>query len=759
MATNTPNLDLRKPDVADDVNVTTDISENMDKIDAGYGDVLAAAQVFVPPFDSSPVVLSQILDKRIAAGSSEGGICLSADGTLVYVACNTAGAVMVVNIADRSFPYIVGYLAHANLASASGIAVLDTSHVVVACDVANRFTVVDVSNPASPTIAGTTTTGLVGVDVAVQGVYAFVASRTGNALVIINCTTPTAPVQIGRLQDATNLSAARSVKVFGNYAYLTAQSGNRLTIVDITIKSAPVLAGTIQDATNLSGAYGLALASDGNHAYVAALTGNKLTVVDTTTKGSPTVAGTVTLSSSPSPKAVVLIGSTAMVGTGDGSVIRVNITTPASPTQIDTLLGGHQYHDPGRKFAAAIERMAVSSDVLVLGAVSTRVLTVLGPHTIMPTKAGASVAIVGDSITNRNGAGTDDHANRGYFTWANALLGHALSLVWNGGIDSDTTTGVLARTYRSAIIARPTYVVLAIGTNDFIVGSSAIDLAIANYRRIVAAFTNAGIEVICCSMIPRIAAQFTGGAPLIKEFYAFNDWIRNYATVTPGTHLCDWYAVMADDVTGEPITSPAVTVDGTHPNPEGARRMGSVLASVFTAIGVAGSPRRGMGNGDTNNLLTNGQLSGNSSGVATSWTVTGSATPTKVARTDLDGDWQQLASISGTVTLTPAAAPSVPATGSDGAIGGTVVGYVELDIDAGASFTQMSLRINTNNSADTYDMYPAEATAVLPSGRVTLQTAPLVVPQSSTTFTFEVKFIGTGTVRVGSARLFAVDRF
>lgn len=53
MATNTPNLDLRKPDLADLVNPIADINENMDDIDSKLGPIMTAWGLVAPTWGST----------------------------------------------------------------------------------------------------------------------------------------------------------------------------------------------------------------------------------------------------------------------------------------------------------------------------------------------------------------------------------------------------------------------------------------------------------------------------------------------------------------------------------------------------------------------------------------------------------------------------------------------------------------------------------------------------------------------------------
>ena len=124
--------------------------------------------------------------------------------------------------------------------------------------VGNSFEVVDVSNPASPTI---------------------VASLRNSALP-------------GPFAGTNALYHACSVTISGHYAYVTAAYSNRLTIIDIANPLAPVIVSSLADATNLD--FPVDVAVKGKYAYVAdqATSLGRIAVVDVSNPASPQVEAT-----------------------------------------------------------------------------------------------------------------------------------------------------------------------------------------------------------------------------------------------------------------------------------------------------------------------------------------------------------------------------------------------------------------------------------------------------------------------------------
>jgi hypothetical protein len=180
----------------------------------------------------------------------------------------------------------------------------------------NSLTVVDISNPTSPTIVGTVrdTNDLFGAyGVAVSGHYAFVASQ---GLLAGQPSTPDTSQGSFSVIDLNNLAGgvvtsiqnptsgattnwlkhATAVAIEGNYAYVTGFYDDRLTVIDISNPIAPVLKASLRDPNNLSAPNDVAV--QGNYAYVdnqanwnANTNVPQLAVVDVSNPLAPTIVG------------------------------------------------------------------------------------------------------------------------------------------------------------------------------------------------------------------------------------------------------------------------------------------------------------------------------------------------------------------------------------------------------------------------------------------------------------------------------------
>jgi PGF-pre-PGF domain-containing protein len=180
------------------------------------------------------------------------------------------------------------------------------------------FEILDITDPASPTLIGSYETQDPIYDIEIADNYAYVANY-GNGLIILNITDPTSPELIGNY-DTTALTSA--VAVTGNYVCL-ADHYNGLVILDATDPKSPIFTGSYDTA---GFAEGLAVADD--HAYLADGS-NGLVIMDITDPASPQLTGNYDTPGNAEDGAVS--GRYAYVADGDDGLIILDISDPASP--------------------------------------------------------------------------------------------------------------------------------------------------------------------------------------------------------------------------------------------------------------------------------------------------------------------------------------------------------------------------------------------------------------------------------------------
>lgn len=209
-----------------------------------------------------------------------------------------------------------------------------------------EFVIVDITNPASPVLAGSLTLSGSPRNIAVSGNYAYVASNyTSQELQIIDVSNPAAPTLAGSY-DAPGSSDMVGVYVVGTTVYLgrVASAQAEFYIVNAANPAAPALVGSLE----------LGASSDANEVYVSGsfayvASGNnsqELQVINISTPATPTLAASLDLSGTQDGSTITGFGNTVVVGRlGSGGVAIINISTPTAPTLVSTFAVGGAVRD------------------------------------------------------------------------------------------------------------------------------------------------------------------------------------------------------------------------------------------------------------------------------------------------------------------------------------------------------------------------------------------------------------------------------
>jgi len=374
----------------------------------------------------------------------------------------------------------------------------------------------------------------------------------------------------------------------------------------------------------------------------------------------------------------------------------------------------------------------------------------------------STFVIFGDSITALNTNPLNDCPDVvGYFTHARMALG-SVRLLNNAGIGGNTTAMMLARIDAAVIAYAPGWCIVQGGGNDVGQGVTAETIT-SNLTAIYTALSAAAIRIVACTITPTTSADT---ADKRAALYAVNTWIRDYAMKNPNVVLCDWFNAIADPDTGGPATG--MTSDGAHPSMLGAARMGKVLYDALAPYVPFTIDLLPMSNAETDNIVSNGMLTGDNNGFATSWTTWDqsgiwSLAGSKVARSyPARGEWQQI------VVSVPGSAPTNDwsfyqsvAIGEAVAIGDVIYAVCEYEIDEGwtlgrANGLPLYLYARAHNVIQRATPFksstPAEDATYWPLKGV-LVTVPLVIPVETTSVRLIVSGSLVGTVRIGRCAL------
>jgi hypothetical protein len=242
---------------------------------------------------------------------------------------------------------------------------------------AGRLTAIDISNPSSPTIVGSSPSSnelMNASTVNVAGGYAYVASKnrngpsgsgsndngTGNAFTILDISTnPASPSIVGSIRDPNTLFGAYGVAVSGRYAYVASQGclsgqpcpnhsvGCAFAVIDISNPAAPWIVAALHSTSlpqpwTTTGALGhvTSVALSGSHAYTTAAYQARLTVIDVANPLSPQIVASLKDTTNFSfPVDVAVSGNYAYVvdQVSPGRLTVVDISNPANPSVVASL--------------------------------------------------------------------------------------------------------------------------------------------------------------------------------------------------------------------------------------------------------------------------------------------------------------------------------------------------------------------------------------------------------------------------------------
>lgn len=212
----------------------------------------------------------------------------------------------------------------------------DYAYVIRGATSAN-FVVVNVTDPAAPSVSATLSLNGTPQNLALFGNYAFVASDSNaQELQIINIASPTAPVFVGSFDSIGNQNAS-GIVVSGNTAFLSRKNGPdmELLTIDITTPAVPTLIGSLELGANAND-----ITISGNYAFISSDDNNQeLKVINISNLVAPTLIGSLNLAGNVDAESVVIAGSTILLGQGSLLYV-VDITTPVSPLLLGSVSAG-----------------------------------------------------------------------------------------------------------------------------------------------------------------------------------------------------------------------------------------------------------------------------------------------------------------------------------------------------------------------------------------------------------------------------------
>lgn len=233
-------------------------------------------------------------------------------GNYAYAADN--GTLVIVDISDPASPTLIGsYETH------DPIYDIETAdNYAFVANYRDGLTILDVTNPTSPELISNYNATALTSDVAVKDKYVFLADNY-NGLVVLNITDPILPIPVGIYDTA---GFAEGLAIEGNYAYV-ADGINGLVIVNITDPAIPKLIGSYDTAGNAED-----VTISDRYAHVAD-GDDGLIILDISDPASPKLIGNYNTSGY--AYSTVISGNYAYIADRYNGLVILDVTNPSLP--------------------------------------------------------------------------------------------------------------------------------------------------------------------------------------------------------------------------------------------------------------------------------------------------------------------------------------------------------------------------------------------------------------------------------------------
>jgi hypothetical protein len=262
-------------------------------------------------------------------------------GNYAYVADGSAG-LQIVDISNPETPKLIGaYPAPTSSRMVSGTLDVPTTTWFVAVagnyayipDIYNNLLIINISNPANPTLAGSRAMNYP-KGIAVVGNYAYVADGPAG-LQILNISNPASPTFVGTFNPANDVD---EVALVGNYAFVAGHEAG-LQVVNVSNPASPTLVTTLGVPT-----FAEHIVVAGSYAYVSGSSSEYgLTIIDISNPPSPSQVGFYAGGNN-----VAVAGNYAYSANGTSGIRIIDVSNPANPTLALT------YDTPGSALGVAV---------------------------------------------------------------------------------------------------------------------------------------------------------------------------------------------------------------------------------------------------------------------------------------------------------------------------------------------------------------------------------------------------------------------
>lgn len=175
-------------------------------------------------------------------------VSLYISGNYLYVA-STSNNLLIFDISNPESLTYVGYIYHATYTSSPGFVIVDGDYAYLSATGSDSLTIIDVSNPASPTILSNLPLSEHSIGLYKKGDYVYACCQGDCTFQIIDVSDPASPSVASTFDLFTEFATpARPAQVMvrGNYAFVTVQDGeNGLLVLDISNPASMSLVGQL----------------------------------------------------------------------------------------------------------------------------------------------------------------------------------------------------------------------------------------------------------------------------------------------------------------------------------------------------------------------------------------------------------------------------------------------------------------------------------------------------------------------------------
>ncbi|HEV2412974.1 MAG TPA: hypothetical protein VGS28_04210 [Candidatus Saccharimonadales bacterium] len=270
----------------------------------------------------------------LGSGASPEGIFVQ--GNYAYVINNGSSLMDVIDISNPASPSLIS---QPSIGNNPRYVYVSGQYAYVCNYTSNTVQIFDVANPSNVSSVSTiaTGTGTHPVDVYVQGKYAYVVLNTTAQLEVYDVSNPAAPVALGQVSLA---SSPRYIYVNGNFAYIAGNGGNQIQVVNVATPTSPVVVNSTSTGSN-SNPYQVTV--QGRYLYVTTTNTNhsNLMTFDISNPTSPVLDSTFAVGAGTTPQAVQVQGRYAyIINNGTNTMQIVDISNPDNPISDGTVSTG-----------------------------------------------------------------------------------------------------------------------------------------------------------------------------------------------------------------------------------------------------------------------------------------------------------------------------------------------------------------------------------------------------------------------------------